>query len=839
MPATKTTYRIVDAILRLAVLATMVLAICAPVEERNIMEQGLTILFDASLLDTFSDARPGEGSVFSDGIREVLESLPAGTRCVMVPFTGESWPGRIGQSDWSLPSMDRFFTAHVARTLRAGGVEGRGKAGYPVLMFNSGAFRHSVSRTFMNEVFTGSSPPLYIYSSRRHDSPGVSIYRVEAPEMVTMKHPFQVHVTAWSDTTGDAGIRLVSPGIFDDEKSVTLRKGVNTFSFGVSVEEKGFYTFVAEVESGGDTITRDNRGYGWTVVSDRRKILYIEGTKGADRHFISRLRRWGWDVRAVTPPTRGSFDCSLEGISLVVLSNTDVSRFSKTFLERLRRSVGSKGTGFLMIGGEGSFGPGGYHRTPVEDILPVTCRPSPPGEEQRGAILFVLDKSGSMNRKVGRVLIWDIASSGVEKALALVSDRHLVGIMAADDAPHWISPPGRTFSKGASLEKLKRIGATGLGIYTYDAMREAYDAMSRLEDVSWKHIVFYADMADCEQKTDGTGESVLAIVDRGYRDGVSVSTIGLGSPESADRDFLMEIARRSGGRFYEVADPEKLPVIFMKEASRVVGDDIVEGSFDPVLVREASFMRSVVSSRRDNDFFPPLGGYVRTTPRGRGIVYLESPGGDPVLAGGRYGLGVTGAFTSGVTPRWGKDWLEWRKGGVFWDRFLSSLCTDVIDFDCVTELDDEFDAIHVAFSFYSRDGTSVDRGELTADVRDPDGTRCAQPLWPDGMNRYVMTFPVRGEGLYRIDVRDESGRILKTFGRSVAWTEYYPRQSLDILGSLARESGGELNPAIDAVASAVRTSPVPGRMNLRELFLWISLFLFFTSILLRKITNVL
>ena len=437
------------------------------------------------------------------------------------------------------------------------------------------------------------------------------------------------------------------------------------------------------------------------------------------------------------------------------------------------------------------------------------------------------------------MLIWDLASSGVEKALSLVSSRHRIGIMAADDEPRWISRPGQTFPRGASLERLKRIGATGLGIYTYDAMAEAYDSMSQLEDVAWKHIVFYADMADCEQKTDGSGESVQALVDRGYLDGVSVSTIGLGSPESGDRDFLMEIARRSGGRFYEVSDPEKLPVIFMKEASRVVGEDIVDDPFDPVMVREAPFMRSIVPPRRAKRFFPTLGGYVRTSPREGGIVYLESPDGDPVLAGGRYGLGAIGAFTSGVNPRWGRDWLEWGEGGVFWDRFLGSLCADVIDFDCSTELDDELDAIHAIFSFYSRGGIPVDRGELTVDVRAPDSTSFSRTLWSDRTNRYPMTFPVRGEGLYRLDVRDERGTILKTFGRSVPWSEYHPRQSLDLLRSLSGESGGGLNPGMDEVVEAVRRSPLPDRQNFRALFLWISLSLLFLSILLRRVTTIL
>ena len=40
------------------------------------------------------------------------------------------------------------------------------------------------------------------------------------------------------------------------------------------------------------------------------------------------------------------------------------------------------------------------------------------------------------------------------------------------------------------------------------------------------------------------------------------------------------------------------------------------------------------------------------------------PKSDPLLAVQRYGLGRTAAFTS-VSPRWGKDWLQWAEFSQF------------------------------------------------------------------------------------------------------------------------------------------------------------------------------
>ena len=49
-----------------------------------------------------------------------------------------------------------------------------------------------------------------------------------------------------------------------------------------------------------------------------------------------------------------------------------------------------------MLGGERSFGIGGYHRTPVSDLLPVHCDFQKEQESPSLAMVLIIDKSGSM-----------------------------------------------------------------------------------------------------------------------------------------------------------------------------------------------------------------------------------------------------------------------------------------------------------------------------------------------------------------------------------------------------------------------------------------------------------
>ena len=50
-----------------------------------------------------------------------------------------------------------------------------------------------------------------------------------------------------------------------------------------------------------------------------------------------------------------------------------------------------------MLGSDNSFGLGGYHRTPVEEVLPLVSRFEKETEKPSMALALVIDKSGSMS----------------------------------------------------------------------------------------------------------------------------------------------------------------------------------------------------------------------------------------------------------------------------------------------------------------------------------------------------------------------------------------------------------------------------------------------------------
>ena len=56
---------------------------------------------------------------------------------------------------------------------------------------------------------------------------------------------------------------------------------------------------------------------------------------------------------------------------VIIIGDLDSSFLKRPEMEAIEQRV-AEGAGLIMIGGQNSFGPGGYKGTPIEKALPVT-----------------------------------------------------------------------------------------------------------------------------------------------------------------------------------------------------------------------------------------------------------------------------------------------------------------------------------------------------------------------------------------------------------------------------------------------------------------------------------
>ena len=105
----------------------------------------------------------------------------------------------------------------------------------------------------------------------------------------------------------------------------------------------------------------------------------------------------------------------------MVLENVPAEKVGSRGMELLAAWVRETGAGLLMTGGRSSYGPGGYYKSPLEPILPVSMELRQEHRKLSLAIVVALDRSGSMAMPVagGRVKM-DLANLGTAQVLELV-----------------------------------------------------------------------------------------------------------------------------------------------------------------------------------------------------------------------------------------------------------------------------------------------------------------------------------------------------------------------------------------------------------------------------------
>jgi hypothetical protein len=187
----------------------------------------------------------------------------------------------------------------------------------------------------------------------------------------------------------------------------------------------------------------------------------------------------------------------------------------------------------------------------------------------------------------------------------------------------------------------------------------------------------------------------------------------VGAGGGGANDFLSELARRGGGRFYAATNPASIPDIFLKETQQVSGQQIVEEDFFPILTSSSPILRGL------EEGLPQLRGYNGTTSKSAAQTVLVSSRDDPVLAQWQYGLGRSVAWTSDAQPRWATNWVPWAG----FNRFFSQLVAWTFPGDESEGMEAEFvtdgDRTRLRLRSVESDGTPRNFYDTVAGVTDP------------------------------------------------------------------------------------------------------------------------
>ena len=622
-------------------------------------------------------------------------------------------------------------------------------------------------------ALNASGVELFTVPLRNPFKPEVLVERLEIPPALREGEPFDAVAILQSNVETGCTVRLFADGFeVGESQKLHLKPGANRALFRSLRSDKGESAYRVEISPEQDSVIENNQA---TAIGSQRgqpKVLVVDPAPENLKPLIDALKKAHIDATACPPTGLPNSLDALQRFDALLLSDVASSAVSRDQMQLYSQWVRDFGGGFAMLGGENSFGVGGYFRTPIETMLPVSTEHDDRTEAPTVAVVIVLDCSGSMNAQEAGQSKISLASQGAALALDVLQAKDLLGVMAVDTKIKQIAPLARHDNKAEVAGQILRITAGGGGIYVYSSLLEAY-AQLREANAKIKHIILFSDSADAEEQTAGErpdGSHVpgnaVDLVSQMASTRISTSVVALGNDGDKDVVFLKQLATSGAGRYYQTSDALTLPQIFTTETMRVAQSSLVE---DPVLAMPV--YKAPVLDGIDFEKSPPLGGYNVTKLKKTADLLLKTEKDDPILATWRYGLGQVGAFTSDAKSRWAGEWLPWPGYGKFWGQFVRSLLRRTSDAGLQIQSKLENRELRLQIDAAGSDGAFRNQLPIAIHSVEPGGATHETQARQVAPGRYSAEVNISGTGTTWVSVQPEDS----PGGASVfACTQPYP-----------------------------------------------------------------
>ncbi|EON73581.1 VWA domain-containing protein [Lysinibacillus sphaericus] len=630
----------------------------------------------------------------------------------------------------------------------------------------------------------------------------VSLKSFVTPQVAYVGEQQQLVTEVNATAAGQGELLLYENDALIHREAVALAEGSNVFTYKHTATAEGLVKYEALVQVDQDAIFENNKLTSVTMVQSEPHLLIVNGYDTASP-IAGALGTKSISYDVVDASSLPNELSSYLQYNAIIFDNVPGHLVGEAKMGVIEQAVKNFGVGFTMVGGENSFGLGGYFKTPIETLLPVEMEIK--GKEQLPSLglVIVLDRSGSMQ---GTKL--ELAKEAAARSVEMLRDEDTLGFIAFDDRPWEIIETGPLGNKEEAVDTILSVTPGG-GTEIYNSLAKAYENLAD-QKLQRKHIILLTD----GQSQPGNYEDLIAT---GKDNGVTLSTVAIG--QDADGNLLQSLSEMGSGRFYDVIDEQMIPSILSRETAMISRTYIEDNPFYPTIYNASGWNALFANG------VPQMNAYIGTTAKQGASVIAESEKEDPVIAQWQYGLGKTFAFTSDSTGKWTGDWARWQDWGTFWQTMISQMLPSYNDvaYDVRLDTDGSFVITDPTNEAAFLDIVAVNEAGEELEMQ-------LETLSASQVRAIVQAEP----GLIFFRIADEEQAIYQA-GLSVPYSAEYELRPVNekLVEELTKQTGGNV---LEEPQEVFRDFTQQGaeRQNIATWLLLAGMFLFFIDITIRR-----
>lgn len=787
-------------LLRILTILMLVLAMASPYLLLPVKEEQVVYLLDRSA------SMKGTEQQALDFIANSLKEKDANHSVGLYSFADSlQTEMSLSQQVDKLPELSQIGQTeqtNIASAIQlATGIADRDKATRIVLLSDGLETKGQV----MEEVskLAGSNVTVDTVPLQKPVTTDVSVQSFVTPQLAYEGEQQQLITEVMASEESSGELYLYENDQLIHRERVTLAEGTNVFTYRHIGQAEGLVKYQALVQVGKDALLENNKLTSVTMVQSAPKLLLVHNSEeGSAIKYALGSNSIAYDeVQASELPNTLS---SYLAYNAIIFDNVPGYVVGEAKMDVIEQAVKNFGVGFMMVGGDNSFGLGGYFKTPIEALLPVEMEVKGKQQLPSLGLVLVIDRSGSMTGSK-----MELAKEAAARSVELLRDGDTLGVIAFDGSPWTIIETAPLKDKEAAVDSVLSITPNG-GTDIFPALAQAYENLQDLK-LQRKHIILLTD------GQSGTNADYETLIENGKENKITLSTVAVGS--DADRVLLEMLSELASGRYYDVVDETTIPAILSRETAMISRTYIEDNPFYPTIFN-ANDWNSLFAKG-----VPEMNAYIGTTAKQSATVIAESDKEDPVLAQWQYGLGTTIAFTSDSSGAWTGDWVRWSEWSNFWQTAISKLLPSYneIAYDIRMEVDGSYVVTDPTNEAAFLDVAVVNEAGEELDIQ-------FEPVSASKLRVVLDADP----GLVFFRITNEEQTIYQA-GVNVPYSAEYNLQPTNesFLAEIADRSGGEV---LEEPASVFRPFTQRGmeRQSITEWLVVAGMLLFFLDITLRR-----